>query len=121
MSIMKKNVLFLLAYFVVVAGYLWFDPIVSEDVSDVAGLLIPLIGFIGMIWANAQSFPSLRHWAARLAARGAVVAASGTLLVLATYVYSWHVRPAFGLQCRPNTVANQASQSIGAGAPQTER
>ena len=122
MSTVRRNVLFLLAYFVGVAICLWFDPIASENVSDLSGLLIPVIGLAGLIWANARSFLNLQHWAARLAARGAVTAALAALLVLATYVYSWHVRPALGLQCRTNTVANQAFQAIGdPGSPQPER
>ena len=91
MSTFRKNVLFLLAYFVAVAGYLWFDPIASETVSDVAGLLIPLIGFAGMLWANARGFSSMQHWGARLAARGVTVVVFGVLLLLATNIYSWQV------------------------------
>ena len=108
MSTVRKNVVFLAAYFVAVAIYLWFDPIASENISDLAGLLIPLTGLVGLIWANARSFASLRHWAARLAARGAVTTILAAILVLATYVYSWHIRPVLGLQCKTNAVANQS-------------
>jgi len=107
MSTLMKNAIFVLVYFVAVGAYLWFDPIATEDVSDVAGLLIPVTGLLGLAWANARSFPSLRHWASRLAARGAVTAALSVVLVIVTYAYSWRVRPALGLQCKPNAVANR--------------
>jgi hypothetical protein len=106
MRTVKRNALFVLVYFVGVAIYLWFDPIVSENVSDWAGLLIPVIGLAGLIWANVKSFPNLRRPTARLAARIAVAAFLATLLLLATNIYSWHVRPALGLHCGTKIVAD---------------
>jgi len=121
MSTLKRNVVFVLVYFAATAAYLWFDPIATENVSDLAGVLIPVVGLAGLIWANARSFPSLRHWATRLAARGAVTAVLTAGLVLATYAYSWHVRPALGLQCKSNAIANNSVEDIGASRAESSR
>jgi len=107
MSTLKKNIVFIAVYFVGVAAYLWFDPIATEYVSDRGGVLIPVTGLVGLVWANARSFPWVQHWWRRTAARAATTGVMFVGLCVLTYAYSWHIRPALGLQCKTTAVANK--------------
>ena len=112
MNTVKRNVVFIATYSVAVAAYLWFDPIASENISDLAGVLIPAAGGLGLLWANARSFASIQNRWYRLTARAALIGVVFAALCLAVYAYSWHVRPMLGLQCKANTVANQLNGRV---------
>ena len=109
METIKRNLIFLIPYFGAVALYMWFDPIATEGLSDLAGLIIPLAGLAGLVWANAHSFSSFHHKAGQIAARIVVTAIIFAIVEAGTYAYCWHVRPALGMQLKMDQVANQPS------------
>jgi len=122
MRTLLRNVLFVVIYLIAVTTYLWFDPIVTEQTSDLASIIMIVAGVLGLAWANAQVFPAIKSRCLVITARALLVVALYVGLHALTWAYSWKIRPRLGLCCEKEQSANQAFEAIGdPGSPQPQR
>ena len=107
MSTLKRNIIFIGAYLVGCGIYLWFDPTMREQTSELADVLMTLVGIAGLIWANAKSFPEIQKSWVRFAARTGAIMALYVALHSVVFCYSWQLRPNLGLSTETHESANQ--------------
>jgi hypothetical protein len=107
MSTLKRNIIFIGAYLVGCGIYLWFDPAMREQTSEMADVLMTVTGIAGLIWANARAFPKIQKTWVRCAARTGAILALYVALHSVVFCYSWQVRPNLGPLTDTHESANQ--------------
>jgi hypothetical protein len=107
MTTIKKNMIFIGTYLLVCGICLWFDPIVKEQWSELAEVLMTLIGIAGLIWANAKAVPEIQKPWVRFAVRTGAIMALYVALHSVVFCYSWQIRPELGLSMQVQKSANK--------------
>lgn len=103
MNTVRRNITFVLSYFVCWALYLWFTPIVRSPFCYVADLMLVAAGVVGLVWAGHNGFRGFRWSWLGVIARLSVVVVLFLALTVTVLLYGWRVQPAIGELITPSS------------------